>query len=45
MELLVETDIVPDSKMKELISEANELLAVFAASRSTARERIERLSD
>jgi len=45
MELLVETDIVTDSKMKELISEANELLAIFAASRSTARRRIDGLSD
>ena len=45
MELLVETDIVAAGKMTELISEANELLAIFAASRSTARKRIERLSD
>ena len=45
MELLVETDIVAAGKMTELISEANELLAIFAASRSTARKRIERLRD
>lgn len=45
MELLVETDIVAAGKMTELISEANELLAIFAASRSTARKRIEGLRD
>ena len=39
MELLVETEIVPTAKLNQLISEANELLAIFAASRSTARRR------
>ena len=40
MELLVETEIVSMGKMKELMNEANELLAIFAASRSTAREKV-----
>ena len=39
MELLVETEIVSMGKMKQLMNEANELLAIFAASRSTARRR------
>ena len=37
MELLVDAEIVPEPKMKELISEGNELLAIFAASRKTAK--------
>ena len=35
MELLVETEIVSVGKMRELMNEANELVAIFAASRST----------
>ena len=38
LELLVETGVVPMSKMEGLISEANELLAIFAASRRTVRK-------
>ena len=38
LELLVETGVVPMSKMEGLVSEANELLAIFAASRRTARK-------
>jgi len=37
MELLIDAEIVAESKMKELISEGNELLAIFAASRKTAK--------
>ena len=37
LELLVETEIVRESKMKSLLLEANELLAIFAASQYTAR--------
>ena len=40
MELLVETEIVSMGKMKELMNEASELLAIFAASRSTARGKV-----
>ena len=37
LELLVETGIVRESQMKPLLTEANELLAIFSASLSTAR--------
>jgi four helix bundle protein len=39
LELLVESDTVPSAKMRAIIAEANELLAIFSASRRTARER------
>jgi four helix bundle protein len=32
LELLVEAEIVPESRMKELLVEANELLAIFSTS-------------
>ena len=37
MELLVESGIVSEEKIHSLMNEANELLAIFAASRQTAR--------
>lgn len=37
LELLVDTSIVKHEKMKKLLQEANELLAIFAASQSTAK--------
>lgn len=37
LELLVETNIVPAGKMDDLLREANELLAIFAASQRTAK--------
>ncbi len=37
LELLVETGIVKQSRMDGLLSEANELLAIFAASQRTSR--------
>jgi four helix bundle protein len=37
LELLVEADIVPETKLSDLLSEANELLAIFAASQRTAK--------
>jgi len=37
LELLVETEIISIQKMESLINEANELLAVFAASQITAK--------
>lgn len=37
LELLVDTNIVPRNKLDELLKEANELLAIFAASQRTAR--------
>ena len=39
LELLVETGIVPRSRMESLQREATELLAIFAASQHTARSR------
>jgi four helix bundle protein len=38
LELLVETNIVPQSKMDSLLIEANELLAIFTASQRTAKK-------
>jgi four helix bundle protein len=37
LELLVDTGIVPPSRMNKLLDEANELLAIFAASQHTAK--------
>ncbi len=39
LELLVETSIVTKRQMQSLLEEANELLAIFAASQHTARSR------
>ena len=39
VELLVETNIVSAKKMEELLREANELLAIFAASQRTAKRQ------
>ena len=38
LELLIETGVVSESRMNELLKEANELLAIFAASQRTARK-------
>ena len=37
LELLVESEIVPEARMKELIAEANEFLSIFSASRRTVK--------
>ena len=37
LEILVETGIVPRVQMEKLLAEANELLAILAASQRTAR--------
>jgi four helix bundle protein len=37
LEILVEAEIVPAAKMEDLLHEANELLAIFAASQYTAK--------
>ena len=39
LEILVETAIVPRARMDQLLAEANELLAILAASQRTARAR------
>ena len=39
LELLVDTEIVRESRMRGLMNEANELLAIFAASQYTARRK------
>lgn len=37
LELLIETGIVSEEKLRDLLKEANELVAIFAASQRTAR--------
>jgi four helix bundle protein len=37
IEMLCDTDIVPQERVQPLLQEANELLAIFAASHRTAR--------
>jgi hypothetical protein len=39
LELLVEADIVPETRLEDLLKEANELPAIFAASQTTAKSR------
>jgi len=39
LELLVDTGIVREARMRSLMNEANELLAIFAASQRTARRK------
>jgi four helix bundle protein len=39
LELVVDTGIMPEAQMKDLLAEANELLAIFAASHGTAKAR------
>lgn len=41
LELLVETNIVPKERMVALLEEAQELLAIFAASQRTARRVVQ----
>ncbi len=43
LELLVESGMVPQARMQSLLAEANELVAIFGASRRTARATIIRL--
>ena len=38
LEMLIETKIVPAQKLSALLKEANELLAIFAASQRTAKK-------
>jgi four helix bundle protein len=37
LELLADTDVIPRERIADVLAEANELLAVFAASQRTAR--------
>lgn len=39
MELIIEAQLIPESLIKPLLTEANELLAITVASRKTARNR------
>jgi four helix bundle protein len=39
LELLVETSIIPEIRLRDLLTEANELLAIFAASLWTAKQK------
>jgi four helix bundle protein len=38
LEMLVDCEIFPESKMKGMIQEGNELLAIFAASQTTSKK-------
>jgi hypothetical protein len=38
LELLVDTEIVPQRRLNNLLVEANELLAIFATSQRTVRK-------
>jgi four helix bundle protein len=40
MEMLIEAGIVPENKLSDLLSEANELVAIFTASAKTARSSL-----
>jgi four helix bundle protein len=40
LELLLDTGIVVEEKMKELLRESNELLAIFAASQCTVKRSV-----
>ena len=42
LEMLVDCEIFSEAKMKEMIQEANELLAIFAASQITAKKNSKR---
>jgi four helix bundle protein len=44
LEMLVDSGIVQAQQMMDLLAEANELVAIFAASRETARARIRETS-
>jgi four helix bundle protein len=39
LELLIDTNIIPEVRLRDLLTEANELLAIFAASLRTVRQR------
>jgi four helix bundle protein len=39
LELLIETSIIPEVRLRALLTEASELLAIFAASLWTARQK------
>ena len=39
LELLAESGLIPPNKLRNLLAEANELVAIFAASRKTVRSR------
>jgi len=39
-ELLVDAEIVSESRLAELLTEADELMAIFASSAKTAKERL-----
>jgi four helix bundle protein len=41
LELLVDAGLVPESKLKDLQSEANQLVAIFNASRTTAKKHVQ----
>lgn len=42
LEMLVDCEIFSEAKMKDMIQEGNELLAIFAASQSTAKKNLKK---
>lgn len=38
LEMLIDTEIIKESLLKDLLKEANELLAIFAASQRTSKQ-------
>jgi len=40
LEFLVESGLTPEPKLKDLISESNQLVAIFNASRTTAKKGV-----
>jgi four helix bundle protein len=45
LELLVDAGLISESKLKELTSEANQLVAIFNASRTTAKKGVQSTID
>ena len=41
LEMLVDAGLIAESKLRDLKSEANQLIAIFNASRTTARKRVQ----
>ncbi len=45
LELLVESKLIRNEKIADLLDEANQLVAIFAASKKTASQRAKRISE
>jgi four helix bundle protein len=40
LEFLVEAAVIPEARLKDLVSESNQLVAIFNASRTTAKKGV-----